>query len=147
MSDYFLSEINLDGFQVVKGQYFQKQAEPILTLWPTAMAFGQGAFQAFHNCECIQVFLNSLNKSILICPASSNAQDAVAWRHTKAEPKYSKVDCPQLARKLFEQWGFRKECHYKTVGRLVQVDQKLMILFDFNNPEIFEGARRVLNDG
>lgn len=38
MSDYLLNEIDLDGYQVVRSQYFQKQAEPILTLCSNAMA-------------------------------------------------------------------------------------------------------------
>ena len=57
MNDYFLNEIDLDGFQVVKSQYFQKQAEPVLTLWATSMAFGQGAYQALNSCESIQLMI------------------------------------------------------------------------------------------
>lgn len=66
MNDYFLNEIDLDGFQVVKSQYFQKQAEPVLTLWATSIAFGQGAYQALNSCESIQLMINERRKCIII---------------------------------------------------------------------------------
>ena len=48
MSDYLLNEIDLDGYQVVRSQYFQKQAEPMMTLCYNAMAFGQGEIGRAH---------------------------------------------------------------------------------------------------
>ena len=64
MSDYLLNEIDLDGYQVVRSQYFQKQAEPMMTLCYNAMAFGQGAYQAFNNCEAVHILLNDKSKKI-----------------------------------------------------------------------------------
>lgn len=143
MSDYLLNEIDLDGYQVVRSQYFQKQAEPILTLCSNAIAFGQGAYQAFNNCEAVHILLSDKTKSILVRPASTSSTDAVVWRRSKAEPKYCKLDCPQLARKIYDQWGLDKNLRYKAFGRLVQAEQKILLLFDFNEAEIYDGAKKV----
>ena len=40
MNDALINEIDLDGYQIVRSQYFQKQSEPVLTLFQTAIAFG-----------------------------------------------------------------------------------------------------------
>ena len=113
MNDYFLNEIDLDGFQVVKSQYFQKQAEPVLTLWATSIAFGQGAYQALNSCESIQLMINERRKCIIIRPSSSSMPDAIVWKKGKSEPKYCKMDCAQLGRKIFEMWNFDSRYHYK----------------------------------
>ena len=76
MNDTLINEIDLDGYQIVRGQYFQKQSEPVLTLFQTAIAFGQGAFQALNNCEAIHVLLSNRGRSIVIRSVASNTPDA-----------------------------------------------------------------------
>ena len=87
--------------------------------------------------------MSDKTKSILVRPASTSSTDAVVWRRSKAEPKYCKLDCPQLARKIYEQWGLDKNLRYKAFGRLVQAEQKILLLFDFNEAEIYDGAKKV----
>ncbi len=148
MSDYLLNEIDMDGYQVVRSQYFQKVVEPIATLWNNGIGFGLGAFQSLNNPETVQILLNDKTKSLLIRPVSSSQTDAVSWRRCKGEPKYSKLECPQLARKIYEQWGLNRDYHYRTFGRIVQSpDQKIMLLFNFSAPQIYEGTKRVDNNG
>ena len=84
-----INEIDLDGYQIVRGQYFQKQSEPVLTLFQTAIAFGQGTFQALNNCEAIHVLLSNRGRSIVIRSVASNTPDAVLWKK-RAEPKKTK---------------------------------------------------------
>ena len=142
MTDALINEIDLDGYQVVRSQYFEKQTEPMLTLFRTAIAFGQSAFQALNNCEAIQVLLSNHDKSIVIRPVPSNTPDAVLWKK-RAEPTYTKIECPRLTRNIYERWGLDKKCHYRTVGKTVQADRKLLILFDFTDPIVYEGLKRV----
>ena len=142
MNDALISEIDLDGYQIVRGQYFQKQSEPVLTLFQTAIAFGQGVFQALNNCEAIHVLLSNRGRSIVIRPVASNTPDAVLWKK-RAEPKYTKIECPQLTRNIYERWGLDKNCHYRAFGKTVQADRKLLILFDFTDPVVYEGLKRV----
>ncbi len=142
MNDALINEIDLDGYQIVRSQYFQKQSEPVITLFQTALAFGQGTFQALNNCEAIQVLLNHRGRSIVIRPVSSNTPDAVMWKK-RAEPKYTKIECPQLTRNIYERWGLDKKCHYRAFGKTVQADKKILILFDFTDPVVYEGLKRV----
>ena len=142
MNDALINEIDLDGYQIVRSQYFQKQSEPVITLFQTALAFGQGTFQALNNCEAIQVLLNHRGRSIVIRPVSSNTPDAVMWKKG-AEPKYTKIESPQLTRNIYERWGLDKKCHYRAFGKTAQADKKILILFDFTDPVVYEGLKRV----
>ena len=38
-----IKEITLDGFQVVKNKYFARQSEPVMSLFPSAVAFNAAA--------------------------------------------------------------------------------------------------------
>ncbi len=142
MNDTLIHEIDLNGYQLVRSQYFQKQPEPVLTLFQTAIAFGQGVFQALNNCEAVHILLSNHDKQIVIRPVASNTPDAVIWKKS-AEPKYTKIECPRLTRTIYERWGLDKQRHYRTFGKTVQSDKKMLILFDFTDPVVYEGLKRI----
>ena len=81
----------------------------------------------------------------MIRPVTSNTPDAVLWKK-RAEPKYTKIECPQLTRNIYERWGLDKNCHYRAFGKTVQADRKLLVLFDFTDPVVYEGLKRVIDD-
>lgn len=145
-SDYVLSDISLDGYQLVRATYFEKYIEPIMTLWHTSVAFGQGCYSALGNCEFIHIMLNDEEKSIIIRPTNSKENEALSWRRSGKEAKYNKMDCAMFTRKLYERWSLKPEYHYRATGRLVQCDKKLMILFNFKEATVFDGARVVKNE-
>lgn len=95
-----------------------------------------------NNCEAIHVLLSNRGRSIVIRSVASNTPDAVLWKK-RAEPKYTKIECPQLTRNIYERWGLDKNCHYRAFGKTVQADRKLLILFDFTDPVVYEGLKRV----
>lgn len=144
-SDYVLSDISLDGYQLVRTTYFEKYVEPVMTLFNNSIGFGLGCYNALGNCEFIQLMLNDANHSILIKPTNSKENETLSWRRSGQETRYNKMDCAMFTRKLFEKWELNPKCHYRTTGRLVQCDKKLMLLFDFNDCKIYNGLR-VLND-
>ena len=64
-----------------------------------------------------------------------------------AKPKTTKMECSLFARHLFTKWGWDDTYQYRTNGKLVKFDKKLMLLFDFNRPEIWQGTKLVREDG
>ncbi len=148
MNEYLISEISLDGYQVVKSQFFEKQPDAVMTLWDNAIAFGMGCFVALNNCESVNIMINEEKKFVIVKPVASNTPEAVSWkRTTKSEPHYSKLECPQLTKRIYEQWGYDKRYHYRAMGRTVQADKKIMLLFEFADPVVLSGNRKVENDG
>lgn len=145
--DFVIRDISMDGFQVIRGRYFSRQLEPALTLWNTAISFNIAAYTALNNCESIQLLVNPDTKRILIKPSLSKDQDAINWIKDPSCPKSAKLECSMFTKQLFEIWGLDQALRYRTNGKLVQFDRKLMLLFDFNHPEIWKGIKSVKENG
>lgn len=145
--DIVIRDISMDGFQVIRGRYFSRQLEPALTRWNTSISFNIPAYTALNNCESIQLLVNPDTKRILIKPSLSKDQDAINWIKDLSSPKSTKLECSMFTKQLFERWGLDKTMRYRTDGKLVQFDRKLMLLFDFNNPEIWKGIKSVKENG
>ncbi|MCM1440468.1 MAG: hypothetical protein NC131_14910 [Roseburia sp.] len=138
-----LKQITLDGFQVVNSSLFSSMSSPTMTIWPDSVSFSQAAFAALNNCEAVSVMVNNKAKSIIISTVPSNSTNAVLWRKSKGATGYRKLSCSTFARQLFEEWGLDSKARYRTIGRMVQVDKKVMLLFEFENAEKWLGDKAV----
>lgn len=145
--DFEIKTVSLDGFQVVQRKYFSRQIEPTMTIWKTAIAFNNAAHDALNNCETIEIHVNAKTKCIAIMPISSKDKEAVQWKRGGEKSKHNRIECAMFARHLFKLWGFDPEYHYRTPGKLVQCDKKLMLLFDFKMSEAWSGSKSVKGNG
>jgi len=66
--DNLMTEIDLEGFQVVNSQYFSTMNAPQMTIWCDSVSFSQAAYTQLNNCEAISIMLNKDKKQILISP-------------------------------------------------------------------------------
>lgn len=145
--DFVIGDISMDGFQVVRGLYFSRMLEPSLTLWSTSVSFNVPAYNALNNCESVQLLVNLEKRTILIKPVPSKEPDAINWIRDPSSPKTTKMECSLFTRQLFSKWGWDDTCRYRANGKLVKYDRKLMLLFDFNRPELWKGMKLVREDG
>jgi len=141
--DFSISEISLDGYQVVRGQYFSRVIEPACSLWYSSIAFNTATFSALNSCDSVSILVNANARCIIVKPVSSRDRDAVNWLRDKEKQKYQKIECSRFTRQIFDLWGWSNELHYRTNGRLVMVDKKLMMMFDFSKPELWRGLKMV----
>lgn len=141
--DSLMTEIDLEGFQVVNSQYFSTMNAPQMTIWCDSVSFSQAAYSMLNNCEAISIMLNKDKKQILISPSPTANANSVAWRKGKNVTKYCKISCTTFAQKLFDDWGLDDTYRYRTIGRMVQSDKKVMILFDFAQAEKWKGDKAV----
>ena len=146
-ADFVIGDISMDGFQVVRGLYFSRMLEPSLKLWNTAISFHVPAYSALNNCESVQMLVNLEQRKILVKPVPSKEPDAINWIRDPAKPKTTKMECSLFTRQLFTKWGWDDTYQYRTNGKLVKFDKKLMLLFDFNRPELWQGMKLVREDG
>ena len=65
------------------------------------------------------------------------------WMKGDKAAKYCKISCSTFTRQLYDEWGWDKEARYKAYGRIVQVDKKIMILFEFDTAEKYIGDKVV----
>lgn len=145
--DNEIEKISLDGFQVVKNSYFSRQNEPSMTLFKSAVSFSRSAYEALNRCDSIEILVNEKKRCIIIKPVSSKEGDAVRWVKGKEKPSVTKIECSAFAKQLFSAWKLKDQYRYRTVGRIVQSDSKIMMLFDFNNAETWNGYKMVKENG
>lgn len=138
-----LNEISLDGFQVVRSQYFCRQIAPCMTIWENCIAFSSSAYTALNKCEYINILVNNRDKKILIKPTLSKNPEAVKWIKNIEKPGSAHLECSGFTKGLFEDWKYNPTYHYRTYGKPVQCDKKLMLLFDFNCAEAWIGQKLV----
>ena len=136
-----LPDISLEGFQVVRSQYFSRMLEPAMTIWNTSIAFNTISFTALNNCDMVQILVHEKDKSIIVRPVNSKDPDAVNLK--KNNTKYSRLECSAFAKQLFEMWGLDANNRYRTMGKVVQCDKKVMLYFNFKNAESWKGTKLV----
>ena len=133
-----LQEINMDGFQVVSSDLFRhayRLFDPTMTLWSSSICFSKAAVTALNNCERILVRVNNAQKRILIVPVNSNDRDGIKWLKDTPEPSARRIECTPFTSQLYKLWDLDPKRTYRASGKVVSADRKVMILFDFNDPE------------
>ena len=133
-----IPEISHDGFQIVSGDMFrhmQRISLPSATLWHNSISFNKASIHALNNCERIRIEVNSKTKCILIVPVTMKDKNNVQWLKNSKDPQARKIECIAFTSQLYATWEWNKDFVYRTPGRVVTIDKKVMLLYDFNNPE------------
>ena len=133
------NEISLEGFQVVSGDYFyapSKLQAPSLTIWSEGyIGFCKQDLILLNACENILVQVNTETRKILVSPTTSKDKDAVRWLKKADPPEARKLTSKKLTDRLYDAWKWDSNRIYRTIGRLVTANNKVMLLFDFSEPE------------
>lgn len=133
-----VNEINLEGFQVVSSDFFtgiSRVSLPTLTVWDGCIGFSKQGLLLLNSCENIIMQINAPERKVLIIPTTSKDKDAIRWVKGTNPVRTRKFSCPRLTDKLYEIWGWDKEMIYRSTGRLATAANKVMLYFDFTEPE------------
>jgi len=135
-----VQEISLDGFKVVSGELFKhlpRKSEATCTIWPTSICFSRQSISFLNNCEHIRIQVNAETKKMLIIPVQSKDRDGVRWIKNIKEPAARKIECVKFTQQLYDTWKWDRGMNYRGAGRVVTADNKIMLLFDFEQPEVW----------
>ncbi len=133
-----IQEIDREGFQIVSGDLFRRPfrlSYPTVSIWPNRISFSKAALTALNNCERVRFEVNAAKRCMLVVPVTEKDKDNVRWLKGGAIPAVRMIDCFGFTRKLYDSWGWTQEYAYRTTGRIVSSDKKVMLLFDFSNAE------------
>lgn len=72
---------------------------------------------------------------MLVVPVTAKDKDNLKWIKSEKGPQAKKITCRALMEMLYEKWGWELNHVYRTVGRLVTVENRVMLLYDFNGCE------------
>lgn len=133
-----VNEISLEGFQVISGDYFygpQRLMVPSMTFWDGSIGFSKQDVILLNGCECILLQINSDAKRILAIPTTSSDADGIHWIKNKKTNDPRKISCKKLTDQVYAMWGWDANHIYRAKGKLVTAANKVMLLFDFSEPE------------
>ena len=132
------NEISMDGFKVVSSDFFctvSRVSAPTITVWDGSIGFSKQDLLLLNSCENVLMQINAENKKILVVPTSSKDKDAIKWVKKTNPLEAKKFSCPKLTDNLYDAWTWDKDYIYRATGRLVTVQNKVMLYFDFSEPE------------
>lgn len=148
ITNQFSSEveaISMDGFQVVSGEYFAHSPNlisPSCTIWSAGITFNRIALTALNNCERVRIEIHPQKKCVLIVPVTMKDRDGILWRKNIKEYAPRRIECVRFTSRLYEMWEWDAGLTYRALGRIVTVDNKVMLLFDFNTPEQWKAKEK-----
>lgn len=139
-----IEEVTLEGFQIVKSDMFAhlpRKNEATCTLWPTRISFNRFALESLQCPEYIRIHVNPMTKSLLVMPVPSNDKDAIRWVKGQKDKWIRNMESKPFGEQLYQSWGLDGKLNYRAAGRLVSSNKKLMLLFDFSDPESWRSKK------
>lgn len=131
-------ELNRKKFKVIRGDMFSKGSARdniMITLWPTSISFNKAAVKALNGCERIRIEVNVEDRQILVTSVTEKDKDNVRWTKNVKDPSPKKLECKEIVRQLYSEWKWNSKNNYRAEGRVITLDNKVMLLFDLQNPE------------
>ena len=137
-----IDEVTLDGFQVVKSELFSSKSylrgNPTCTIWPSKICFNRVSLRSLNNCEYVRIEVNPRTQCLVAIPVSSSDKDALRWVKGQKEFDTRSMDSKPFFVELYKTWKLDLKNNYRTNGRLVSVNGKVMLLFDFSKAEFWK---------
>ncbi len=103
-----------------------------MTLWESSIGFSKAAMFALNCCERIRIHVHPTSRCILIAPTTENDIESIRWLRANKAPASKKIESTNFGRYIYTLWGLDPGMVYKTTGRIVSVENKVMLLFDFS---------------
>lgn len=136
-----IEEMSLDGFQIVNANMFihiPRNSDPTCTIWPTRISFNKQTLEKLNFCEYVKIQVHPQAKGLLVLPVSSSDKNSIRWIKGTKEKVVRNMESKAFGEQLYQSWGLDPAYNYRTVGRLVSVNQKVMMFFDFRDPEMWK---------
>ena len=139
-----IEEVSLEGFQIVASDMFvrlPRKSDATCTIRPTKLSFSTLVLSSLNNCEYVRIEVNPLTKCLIVLPVSSGDKNSIRWVKGTEEFSVRNMESRCFGEQVYKSWGLDMDYSYRTIGRLVTANQKVMMLFDFNDAESWKTKR------
>lgn len=136
-----LEELSLDGFQIVKADMFAhlpRKGDPTCSIWPTKLSFSKLALTGLNNCEYIRIEVNPNTKCLVVIPVTSTDNNGIRWIKGQKTFSIRNMESKRFGEEIYKTWNLDPDYNYRAVGHLVSCNKKVMMLFDFNDAEVWK---------
>ena len=127
---------SLDGFQVVRGEFFAHTYEPSITFADCKVYVNTACIKKLSEFDYIQILVNSDNKKLAVLPCSESDKDSFRWCSATAKRTPKHITCKIFFAKVFALMGWNPKDRYKLLGKLIKSHNQLLFVFDLSAPEV-----------
>ena len=130
---------DLNGFQVVRREFFAHLREPSATFSNCKFYVNQACINKFPKYDYAQVLINREEKILALRPCSEWSKDAYQWcGESKGKRKPKQVTCKLFFAKVFEMLEWNPSHRYKLLGRLIHSNDEYLVVFDLEATEVYQ---------
>ena len=130
-----LSAFDLQGYQVVRGQFLQIRYEgPTLNITNERIAFNKFCMQKFDSVAYVQLLLHPAERKLAIRPCRESDAHSIRWRPAPEKPLYSKtLNCQHFGNALYSIMKWNPDYTYKVRGTWASRRGEQIIVFNLPN--------------
>ncbi len=136
---------SLEGFQVVRREFFAHINEPSITFNNRKVGFNTACINKLSTIEYVQFLVNPHKKILAVRPCREEDRDSFLWCTTsnnKRKPKQS--TCKMFFVKVAALMEWNLDYRYKLIGKIIRANGEYLIVFDLTATEMYQ--RTVTDD-
>lgn len=133
-----ISKFNLEGYQVVRGQFTQVRYEgPAITITGEKVSFNKFCMKKFDSVAYVQLLLHPAERKIAIRPCQEHDTHSIRWRPDPERALYSKsLNCQHFGTALYKIMEWNPDYMYR-MGKPATCDGEILFLFKLTDFELF----------
>lgn len=130
------NSFSLNGFQVVRGEFFAHTYEPSITFADCQVYVNTACIRKIADFDYIQILVNPEKKKLAVRPCDESEKDSFRWCSStdKRTPKH--ITCRIFFAKVFTLMGWNPNNRYKLLGKLISSNNQFLFIFDLDAPEV-----------
>lgn len=130
-----LSAFNLDGYQVVRGQFLSSRPDcPCVSATNNRITFNTVCMRKFAEVQYVQLLLHPTERKIAIRPCRPNDVHSIRWRVDPSKPFIPKtISCPHFGNTLFQIMDWNPDFTYHIRGTWAARGRDEIIVFQLSN--------------
>lgn len=137
-SEIYMDEFDMQGFQVVRREFFSHTFEPSLVLKYNTIQLNTACIKKWPTVSYVQILINQEKKRLVVKPCNEEAKDAVRWCTLSVDKRKTReVKCPIFSGKLFDMLGWNTKCKYKLLGVHIRTGNESLFAFNLEDTEVY----------
>ena len=132
------ANFTLDGYQVVRREFFSHKYDPSLTIRGNSIIFNNSCISRLDQVVFVQVLVNPNTEKLVIRPCNEGDRDAIRWCIAKEDKRKSRqITCGLFTAKLYEMMGWEPLYRYKLQGTKINYQGEQLYVFDLTSTETY----------
>ena len=141
-----LEDIELNGFQFVRTEFFAHTHEPSFTFYDGKVGVNTACVRKLPEHEYIQILINKETRMMVIRPCDEYDLFSFQWGHTKNGKRFPRqVTARLFFMKVCDLMGWNPQHRYKILGKLCRANGQFIIAFNLRDFSTYE--RSVTDNG